>query len=153
MCLELSSNDLLDSPIECGPVITVNRLAIGEDFELIKEQIVTSLPSISDDVLISRVKWTKINGIMYKINGHDNTDTCNIVNNAQMAEPTVCFGLIQILNTNIVFFLTRIYKSCTIIMHHYHAYIIQETCEQLLVQQKLLLDLTVLHSRYVNHDL
>ena len=122
MCLELSSNDLLDSPIECGPVITVNRLAIGEDFELIKEQIVTSLPSISDDVLISRVKWTKINGIMYKINGHDNTDTfvlCNIVNNAQI-EPTVCFGLIQeilILNTNIVFFLTRIYKSCTIIMH------------------------------------
>lgn len=40
MCYELSSSDLLHSPIECGPVVKVNSLR--ED--IVKEQIIASYP-------------------------------------------------------------------------------------------------------------
>lgn len=102
------------------------------------------------------MKWTKIDGIVYKTNEHNEVNTfvlCKIVNeDVQLAEPVVCFGLIQdilVLNSNSVFFLTRVYRSC-MFDNHYHGYIVKETSEQLLLPQESLLDPTVLHGHSVD---
>lgn len=77
MCYELSSGSVLSSPIECGPSSSTTPQLV---------------PDISNDVLVSRIKWVKIHGILYK--PMDTYLLC-AVDDLQLAECTMSFGCVQ----------------------------------------------------------
>ena len=155
MCFELSSSGVLESPVECGPVSSMNPL--NAESTVLKDQILKIVPTISDNVLVSRVKWTKINGITYRVANSEQPDAFVIcsVQNKDMAEPTVFFGHIQeilTLNSDFVLFFTMMYKS-SYYDDHYHGYILETTAEQLIIPQNQIMDPVVLHCHHVNDKL
>ena len=90
MCYELSLGCFLSSAVECGPASTSTPL--HSESSAVKEQIVNFAPGISEDVLVSRVAWTKVHGITYK--PRDAYVIC-FISNKHLAEPTLSFGRIE----------------------------------------------------------
>ena len=156
LCYELSSSGgILESPVECGPVCSMNSL--NAESTVLKDEIARIVVAISNSVLVSRVRWAKVNGITYKITNSQKPDAfvlCSI-RNQDMAEPTIFFGHIEeilTLGTDLVLFLTRMYKSLYY-DDHYHGYILERTAKQLIISQNDLIYPVVLHCYCVNDKL
>ena len=124
MCYEMSSGHLILNHLECGPLQS-NGLIVDES-ENLQEQLKFIIPQLKPEATISRPRWIKMEGILYK------ADNAYVIIDTDGLDPI--FGeIIDILvvsNYNVIF---QVIKYQTLFFcAHYHSYAVKATFEQLL---------------------
>ena len=72
-------------------VVQCVKTTLSDETASVKEQISSLVPGISEEVLVSRVTWAKINGILYK--PKDAYLLCSL-QHSDLPEPTLFFGCV-----------------------------------------------------------
>ena len=148
MCYEHATSGLFCNTTECGPLSTSLAVALRNEAPTIRDKVLLYLPSISDEVIVNRVNWTRVNSITYTANG---SYVLWKRTNAHLAEPTLYFGCIKeilIVGSNLPLFLVSLCPT-EYYDEHYHAYVISHSSEQAILSQEHLLDPNVFHCRAI----
>lgn len=146
MCYEFSTGGVFQSFMECGSCF--GGVPLHDETPVIKHQVLNALPDISTDTIVYRSSWVKINGILYKPN---NAHVLCKVTKLDLAEPTFVFGCIDeimIIGSTLALFTVRVLES-EYFNDHYHAYVVKQTSDRLVVLHSTLVDPTILHSRTI----
>ena len=108
MCYELATDGLFCNTTECGPLSTSLAVALRNEAPTIRDKVLSYLPNISDEVIVNRVNWTKVNSITYTTSG---SYVLWKRTNAHLAEPTLYFSCIKeilIIGSNLPLFLVSL---------------------------------------------
>lgn len=146
MCYQLSSSELLKSPMEVGP--GNQHRALSEQPESLANLIRQSLPEISSDVTVFSPNWVKKNGIHYSNNNS------YVIIGTDGINPS--FG--RIIDSYLVsgdLLLLHLYRCQNYFDDHFHSYVVTETANMSMMCIENLLSPWILHGHKLftdNHE-